>query len=82
MDHGDTFRRPGAFAGEHDILPPGERPADGVVGFAPHDHRVAAGGTLEEPEVLREVPREGVVPADHPLRSHGNDGGKGHGAVE
>ena len=52
------------IAADDQILPPRQGAADAVVGFAPHDDRMAEGLRLEVFQVARQVPRHGALVAD------------------
>src|SRR5215212_1119882 len=69
------------IAREHDRLPPRQRPADGLEGLAPHDHRLPPGEIPEAPQIGLEPPEQPVVAPDHAIVGHGDDEdeGGGHG---
>ena len=52
------------IAADDQILPPRQGAADTVVGFAPHDDRMAEGLRLEVFQVARQMPRHGALVAD------------------
>src|SRR5690606_28250279 len=54
-----------------DVLPSGERLAEGFPRLAPHDDRVAEREVLEVAKVLREVPGKSALHADHAVRGDG-----------
>lgn len=72
----DALCRPIGIAGEDDVLAIGQGAPDGFVGFAAHDDGVAAGGALEEFEVLGELPRKVATPADDAVGGHRDDAGE------
>lgn len=74
VDDLDAFVRPCFIAGEDDVLPFRQGPADGLEGFPAHEYGVAEGGFLEEREILGEVPREFSVRPDKAVWVHGDDG--------
>lgn len=65
-------------AGDDDIRPLRERPADALEAFPTHHDMVAKGTFFEPREVGGQVPRDLVVAADDPVSGLGSDGGNGH----
>src|SRR5690606_41390587 len=54
--HGTAFGGIAAVAGQHDVVPARQRPADGLEGLAAHDDGLAHGDALEVGKVCRQVP--------------------------
>jgi hypothetical protein len=63
---------------EDNVGAAGERPADGLKGLSPHDHRMPQGKLPETAPVGRNIPRDGASPADHPVIRHGGNYGDNH----
>lgn len=68
--------RPGWVACHHDVPSVGQGSANRIEGFAAHDDRVATGSALEESQVFREAPWQGVAYADTTMSLGGNDEGE------
>ena len=64
----------GRAAADHQVAPPGQRPKarrERLPGLAAHHDRLAQRQRLEARQVLRDVPQQGVVPADGTIARHG-----------
>ena len=63
----DPFMGPIRVACDDDVGALGERSADGFEGFAPHEYGVAARQGLEAFEVLRQMPKKPISPANEEI---------------
>jgi hypothetical protein len=77
----DPVMAPVGIAGDDDVAPPRQRPADRIERLASHDDGVARRDALEVREVLGKAPGQRIVDADAALRVHRDDHGEeaGHG---
>ena len=73
MEHVTAWRRVIRLPGKDDVLPSGQRPADGFMGLPAHDDGFAHGDRLEMAQITGQAPGQGAVDADHALAVHGND---------
>ena len=65
--------RPPRISRQHNRATPGQGSTDRIKGLSPHDEGVAKCGGLEMAQILRQVPRQGVVAADHTVSGPCND---------
>src|SRR5262249_9125591 len=63
------------IAGDDNIRAIGKRPAQRLVGLAPHDDRLADGFFLKLLEIARNLPRQIAVLAHHSVFGNGDDEG-------
>ena len=74
VDGFDAGPGPIAIPGEDDVAAPWQGAADGFVGPAAHDDRVAGGALFEKGQISREVPGQRALATDDAGGCHGDDG--------
>ena len=74
MDRHHTIRFPARIPRQHEVGPAGQRLADGLIGLAAHQHRLAQGDRLEMFQILGQAaPRQAIVATDDAVARHGHD---------
>src|SRR5690554_1566901 len=66
------------ITGNDDVEAVGQRLANGGEGFASHHQRLGLGHTLEEFEILGQVPGQFVVDTNNAVTRYGGDHGDGY----